>query len=71
MPLKAAVLLRGREEGAQGELRALVLRHPWLAVLPAARVEQLDAAYATVDVLDLAADKSRHRADLCPRPRPR
>jgi AcrR family transcriptional regulator len=44
--------------------RALVLRHPWLAMLPATRptlgpnsLAWLDAAYATVDVLDLAADE--------------
>ncbi|MET9266906.1 TetR/AcrR family transcriptional regulator C-terminal domain-containing protein [Amycolatopsis sp. NPDC004079] len=46
------------------EYRALVVRHPWLAALPAARpalgpnsLAWLDAAYATVDVLDLAADE--------------
>ena len=46
------------------EHRAMVLRHPWLAALPATRpalgpnsLAWLDAAYATVDVLDLAADE--------------
>ncbi|TCO55856.1 TetR/AcrR family transcriptional regulator [Actinocrispum wychmicini] len=44
--------------------RAMVLRHPWLATLPATRpalgpnsLAWLDAAYATVDVLDLDADE--------------
>ncbi|MGW7533583.1 TetR/AcrR family transcriptional regulator [Amycolatopsis sp. NPDC054798] len=46
------------------EYRALVVRHPWLAALPATRpalgpnsLAWLDAAYATVDVLDLTADE--------------
>ncbi|MBP2330006.1 AcrR family transcriptional regulator [Kibdelosporangium banguiense] len=46
------------------EHRARVLRHPWLAALPATRptlgpnsLAWLDAAYATVDVLDLSADE--------------
>ena len=46
------------------EHRAMVLRHPWLATLPATRpalgpnsLAWLDAAYATVDVLDLDADE--------------
>jgi AcrR family transcriptional regulator len=46
------------------EYRAMVLRHPWLGALPATRpafgpnsLAWLDAAYATVDVLDLAADE--------------
>jgi AcrR family transcriptional regulator len=46
------------------EHRAMVLCHPWLAALPATRpvlgpnsLAWLDAAYATVDVLDLDADE--------------
>ncbi|MEU4743925.1 TetR/AcrR family transcriptional regulator C-terminal domain-containing protein [Actinosynnema sp. NPDC023658] len=46
------------------EHRATVLRHPWPATLPATRpvlgpnsLRWLDAAYATVDVLDLDADE--------------
>lgn len=46
------------------EYRALAVRHPWLAALPATRpalgpnsLAWLDAAYATVDVLDLTADE--------------
>ncbi len=47
-----------------GEYRALVVRHPWLAAMPATRpalgpnsLAWLDAAYATVDGLGLAADE--------------
>jgi AcrR family transcriptional regulator len=46
------------------ETRAMVLRHPWLAMLPATRpalgpnsLAWLEAAYATVDVLGLGADE--------------
>jgi AcrR family transcriptional regulator len=46
------------------EYRAIVLRHPWLAMLPMTRqplgpnsLAWLDAAYGTVDVLNLDADE--------------
>lgn len=46
------------------EYRAMVVRHSWLATLPATRhplgpnsLAWLDAAYATVDALDLTADE--------------
>ena len=47
------------------EYRVILLRHPWLAALPATRqplgpnsLAWLDAAYATVDVLNLDADEA-------------